>query len=495
MKMNFKIENNYIHITNYPSIEKHFEEMAAKGWLINRIIGSSIFIYKRIKPEAFDFSISPYEVETEYTKKTKSELAEFQNVVESVGWNYAAKSSNLHVYYKEKGSDALDIQTDEEEEFRILETIGKRYVKSLWVQIPLFLFLAISNIRQLLTGVEGMRDALPQLLSIMLPFTILTLVIEAYSVNKFLKENKRNIELGESIEFSKSNFYINKMSFLVTYIIFIIFILYMLYEIIILKNRFLLIAMIPITLTLVIVALYNIFIKPSKMTRKGKKKSFVFTIMLSIMIPILLFGFFIMDTIGRFKDSEIPNIGGYKVITVNDFYQTPIKQRGTFRRQTSLLIPTSYEYYSYNDEIYERTNTEYSKALTENLAKTLVQRYIKQAEKQVERDRQELEIYFREDIYDDFRFGERAGISLEEFNRLKNEDIKVAIETTMASIKERAIIKEDENLWNADEVYFLNYNKTEILVRQDKEVFYIDTREKDLSKPENIKIVKECLLL
>lgn len=491
--MNFKIENNYIHITNYPSIEKHFEEMAAKGWLINRIIGSSIFIYKRIKPEAFDFSISPYEVETEYTKKTKSELAEFQTVVESVGWNYATKSSNLHIYYKEKGSEALDIQTDDEEEFRILETIGKRYVKSLWVQIPLFLFLVISNIRQLLTGVDGMRGALPQLLSVMLPFTILTLVIEAYSVNKFLKENKTNIELGRSIEFSKSKFYINKMSFLVTYIIFIIFILYMLYEIIILKNKFLLVAMIPITLTLIIVALYSIFIKPSKMTRKGKKKSFVFTIILSMMIPILLFGFLIMDGISGYNDAAIPNVEGYRVISVNDFYQTPIKEKGTFRRQTSLLIPTSYEYYSYNDEIYERTNTEYSKALTEGLAKTLIKRYIKQAEKIVERDRQELEIFFREDIYDEFRFGERAGISLEEFNRLKNEDIKVAVETSMEKLKERVITKDSENLWDVDEAYFLNYTKTEIVVRQGKEVFYIDATDKDFSNPEIIKIIKEKL--
>lgn len=492
--MNFKIENNYLHITNYPNIESHFEEMAMKGWLIHKLIGSSIFIYKRIEPQALDFSISPYEVETEYTKKTKSELAEFQNVVESVGWNYAAKSSNLHIYYKDKGSNALDIQTDEEEEFRVLETIGKRYLKSLWIQIPLFLFLAISNIRQLLTGVEGMRDALPQLLSFMLPFTILTLAIEAYSVNKFLTENKKNIELGKSIEFSKSKFYINKFSFLVNYIIFFIFILYMLYGIILLKNKFLVIAMIPISLTLIIVALYSAFIKPSKMTTKGKKKSFGFTILLSVMIPILLFGFLIMDGIQSLNDAAIPNVEGYRVISVNDFHENPIKEKGRLKRQTSLLIPTSYGYYSYDDEIYERTDSEYSRALTENLAKTLLNRYIKQAEKAVERNKQELEIYFIEDIYNEFLFKEKAGISEEEFNRLKNGDIKTAINTTMVKIRERAITRVDENLWNADEAYLLNYNKNEIVIRKGKEVFYIEV-ENDLSKPEIIKIVKEKLEL
>ena len=46
--MNFKIENNYLGITNYPSIARHFESMAAKGWLINKIVATNLFIYKKI---------------------------------------------------------------------------------------------------------------------------------------------------------------------------------------------------------------------------------------------------------------------------------------------------------------------------------------------------------------------------------------------------------------------------------------------------------------
>lgn len=110
--MKFKIENNFLDITNYPLIEKHFEQMAKKGWLIRRITTGSIFIYEKIKPEDLDFSISPYEVETTYTKKTKKELEEFQSVCKAVGWNYATKSYDLHIYFKKKGSKAVDISTD-----------------------------------------------------------------------------------------------------------------------------------------------------------------------------------------------------------------------------------------------------------------------------------------------------------------------------------------------------------------------------------------------
>lgn len=491
--MNFKIENNYIHITNYPTIEKHFEELASKGWLINRIIASNIFIYKKIKPEALDFSISPYEIETEYTRKTKSELAEFQSVCESVGWNYATKSFNLHIYYKEKGSEALDIQTDEEEEFRIIETIGKRYLRGLYIQIPLFLFLCWSIMRQLLTGVDGMKDSLPQLLSVLMPITLLMLVIETFNINRFLKKNRNNMEIGESIEYSKSNFYINRVTFTATYILLFIFILYMLYGIIFLKNTFLLIAMIPISITLIIGVLYRIIIKPSKMTTKSKKKSFVATLVLSTIIPIILFGFVFINGLNRLNDGDIPNIEGYKVLSVNDFQNSTVAEDGDLRIQASILLPTSYRYYSHSNQIYERTNTEYSKALTEDLAKILVKRYVKLAEIQINRDRKELEIYFEEDIYNEFLLGEKAGMSLEDLNSLKDQDIKDAVETTIGRIKERAITKDGGGLWNADEAYFLNYNKTEIILRQGKEVFYIDATEKDFSDPEIIKVVKHKL--
>lgn len=119
--MNFKIENKYLDITNYPSVAKYLEVMAGKGWLIHKVFVGNIFIFKKIKPQELEFSISPYEIETAFTRKTKKELDEFKDVTQSVGWKYCTKSYNLHIYYKEKHVEALDIHTDEEEEFKLLE--------------------------------------------------------------------------------------------------------------------------------------------------------------------------------------------------------------------------------------------------------------------------------------------------------------------------------------------------------------------------------------
>lgn len=100
--MNFKIEINYLNITNYPAIERHFEKMASRGWLINKIIIGSLFIYKKIEPRELDFSISPYEIETTFTRKSKEEIEDFQTVSQAVGWNYATRSYDFHIYFKEK---------------------------------------------------------------------------------------------------------------------------------------------------------------------------------------------------------------------------------------------------------------------------------------------------------------------------------------------------------------------------------------------------------
>ena len=60
-------------------------------------------------------------------------------------------------------------------------------------------------------------------------------------------------------------------------------------------------------------------------------------------------------------------------------------------------------------------------------------------------------------------------------------------------INERSIVKDIENLWKLDEVYFLNYEKTEIVIRNGKEVFYLEGL--DFSDDEIIKIVKDKLNL
>jgi len=185
--MNFKIENRFIDITNYRLIEKHFEKMASLGWMIDKIIMGSLFIYKKIAPEKLDFSISPYEVETAFTVKSKEELEEFQSVCESVGWNYAMKANDLHVYYKNTGTEVVDISTDEEDEFNTLEKIAKKQLISSYVSIPLFIYLAWTILGGIFKDPQFLQNGMVLIAAPVIPVFLILQVYQIIRIQKFLK--------------------------------------------------------------------------------------------------------------------------------------------------------------------------------------------------------------------------------------------------------------------------------------------------------------------
>lgn len=481
--MNFKIENNFLDITNYPYIEKHFEKMASQGWLITRIIIGNIFIYRKIKPEDLDFSISPYEVETTYTRKTKEELEEFQSVCKSVGWNYATKSYDLHIYFKEAGTEAMDISTDEEEEFRTLERIGKRQIKGGYILIPIYLFLAWTIIGGIFRDIHSMKDGLAQIIAPIIPIFLVQVTYQIIKLKRFLKTNKNKIETGEPLEYINSKFVFERVTFGVYLMFLILFIFYSLYAGFVLKNKIILIGLTPIVVVLPIGLFYRIFIKPSKKTFKFKKISLGVVLILTTIVSINI-TFISINSLTMKKTN--PNIEGYRALSVNDFDNKTIEDEGDLMKNSSFLIPKSYEYWSFAERDSSVT-TEYSNALTEGIAKNLVDRYKKHAEYALTgRTTREIDIAFEEDLYDDYLAVH--GLSEDDFNRLKVKNIEEAIEEAENIIKEESIIKDQEKVWNLDEVYFLNYQKDEIVIREGKEVFYLEG--KDFSDPEIIRGVK-----
>ena len=481
--MNFKIESKTLNITNYPSVERHFENMASKGWLITKIIYENIFIYKKINPEKLEFSISPYEVETMFTKKSREELKEFQTVCESVGWNYATKYSDFHIYFKEKGSQAIEIDTDEEEEFKTLEKIGRKWTKNLHIQIPIFLMLCWIFVSSIFNDIYAMKSGMSQIISIFIPLVTLSMIKLLINIKSFLNKNKKNIDLGKKIEYSSSNFYFEKTVNILTLMFLALFLIYALYESLALKNHMIWIGIIPSLIGITAGVFYSRNIKTSKKTLKSKKK---------ILFLVLIGVFFVSSSLAVLsmigsssgnKDSDL-DLQGYKVISVNDFNKETLESEEDLRKSISFLTPVSYDYTSYNRKSGYIT-TEYLQALTEGLAKNLVKRYKKQAENRlVGRYSLELDYSYNENKYDDYLL--KGGLTEEDFNKLRTMDIDNAIELSEDIIREKSIVKDKIELWNVDEVYFLNYEKTEIVLRSDKEVFYLEGKDFSDSEVRNI---------
>lgn len=495
--MNFKIESKSLNITNYPIIAKHFEAMASKGWLIYKLIGKGLFIYKKIEPESLDFSIAPYEIETVFTKKTKKELEEFETVCKNVGWNFVTHHLNLHIYYKEAGSEATPIQTDEEEEFKTIEEIAEKQIKASYLQTAIFILLAWMQMRGILTDVRWMKDGLIQIVAPALVMAVISDVINIFRLKKFLNVNKKNIEMGAPIEYSNPKTLLEKIMSVMFILLMILFVVYISYSGIGLNNKIYLIAMLPMIVGLALAVLYRMFVKPSSIRLSFKKILLAGVLIISTVISTSMI-FFSIDNLA--DDKSVADIEGLKVLSVNDFSEDSKEDENSLMKNSSILIPKSYDYGSYvfrtSNKTGKMVKTEYAQALNETLAESLVKRYIKEREKSLTRSAEDfLDYSFEEDSYQSML--EVYALSENDFNNLKVLDKKEAKKMAREIIKERSIRKDSKNLWDLDEAYFLSFDRKEIVLREGREVFYLEGDDliegKDFTDPELIKEVKAKL--
>lgn len=488
--MNFKIEFNYLNIDNYSGIGKHFEQMASKGWLIHKVYLGIFFLYKKIEPQEFDFSISPYEVETTLTRKSKADLEEFQAVSKNVGWDYTTKSYDLHIYYKPKDSDAIPIHTDEVEEFNTIEFIAKRYLRSQYFLLLFLIVLTWFNIGSIFNSIHSMKDGYAQIVGLLLPLALFLSIVQIFDLRKFLKRNRENIQNGDSLEFNNSQRVIYKFIYTASLIIFLCLIIYSLYSIFILKNFISLIALIPVIIGLSLGSAFRKIIKPLNKGKKFKLIGAVTTVVLASIIAAVISGF----SFDFLQDSEVAvNPNDYKVLSYDNLSNSRQEEFRDLKRKASLLIPTSYDYISISQDDY--LSTEYSKALNESLAENLVNRYKQQGENRLKGHYfHEIEMAFVEGYYRPYLAN--GGFNKHDFNMLydtnSEQDLEETIDQAEDIILQKSIIK-DNNLWNLDEVYFLTFKKDEIVIRDGNEVFYLYGL--DFSDPSIINQIKSLLNL
>lgn len=488
--MSFKLTMKYLNITNYPYVETYLEHMAGRGWLLEKIIVGSLFIFKKIEPEELEFSISPYEVETAFTRKSKEELEEFENVCESVGWNYCTRSYDLHIYFKEKDSEALDIHTDIEEEFNLLEQIGKKQIKSYYFLLPLLVFMIWFNLGRITSSVYFIKSGLSQIVIPLLPIGFLLSIYDWFHIRKFLKTNRQNIDLGQGIKYSDSKFYFTRLSLALVFIVLFLLIIYVLYVSIFLKNKIISRAFTPVLVGLLVGQLYRFFVKPSKFSKKYKRRFFGIALVVSVVTSSII-GLLNIDSLVNHDNN--PDRAEYKVLLNRDFLSKDLNNEGSILEDISILIPRSYEYTSHGSGINDVgfLETDYSKALTVGIARELVDRYRGEAMRGVEgRYYPDLKYYYEEGYANE---GDllNIGLNMEDFNELKELDLEDAIKKSIERIKERSIVKADNILWNVDEAYFLKYDKTEIVLRKGKEIFFLTGKNFDDSQV--VKISKEKL--
>lgn len=464
--MNFKIDYNFLEITNSPAIEYYLEKCAREGWLIDHIYLSSIFVFKKIEPAELDFSIQPYELESDV-------------------WNYVTENYDLHIYYKEYKAEVVSPRIEPEDEFKILETIGQKRIQGNLMQAFLFLLLGWFNVGGVYTNPDFLKDGASQLI---LPFMLIGLTIAVWGVihmKRFLKLNRENLEVEEDIQYSDSMFLIPSTTFFLGTAISTLFLFHFLYMGFVSRSLVPLTFILILLLLFILEKLYRLWQLSDKTLRNQQKMRRVGAIF-AVLLVVIGLGIYIEADL-----EKNPNLEDYKVLTIDTFEDGELELEGPLWHDFSLIIPKSYEYYYINDQD-EYVETAYSRALVKDFAHDLTKRYIDEKKRDyttlyVE----EIKLYFDEGIFADYLTN--VGINEGDLIRLKGLQQEDAEEIGNQLIEERSITEVDASLWNADEVYYLNYLRNEILIRSGKEVFYLSG--KDFTDSVVIAKTKERLAL
>ena len=114
------IKFRYLTYSNFGPMAKWYAEMAKKGWEIEKIILPFVHKFKKCQPKDINFRISLAPNEGVFSKFSKEELAEYDQMAEGYGYHLVDRSFNMNLYkLDETASDSL--YDDDKYEIEILK--------------------------------------------------------------------------------------------------------------------------------------------------------------------------------------------------------------------------------------------------------------------------------------------------------------------------------------------------------------------------------------
>ena len=119
-------------------IEKHLEQMASEGWLLEKM-SAFRWNYRRIEPKKIHFSVSYYATITDFEPEPTEEQQAFNEFCEHSGWKLAASTMQMQVFYNEN-ENPVPIETDPALE---VENIHRSVKKTVLVSYFLMMFFGL----------------------------------------------------------------------------------------------------------------------------------------------------------------------------------------------------------------------------------------------------------------------------------------------------------------------------------------------------------------
>lgn len=121
-----KREYSFYEIYDRTHIERHLEDMAQRGWLLDKM-GNYGWVYRRIEPKKLHFSVCYYPKASVFDPELSERQLEFSDFCAHTGWVLAATNGQAQAFYNER-EDPVPIETDPAVELEAIHKSAKKNV-------------------------------------------------------------------------------------------------------------------------------------------------------------------------------------------------------------------------------------------------------------------------------------------------------------------------------------------------------------------------------
>lgn len=405
----------FLTYTNFGLMEKWYEEMAREGWQIEKIPLPFVHVFKKIEPADIKYKFSLAANESLFTKFSKEELSDYDQMADEYGWHLVDRTFNMNLYKVDKeGADSL--YDDDSYEIEILNKGVKGELITLSANSLIFAFLAMSNIGQLRSS-EIYYSNFP---FFMVPAVSTFLIFSLLSLCDYISFKIRNKKVQSIKNLKFSRLAIGRLQALIPVLSIVLVILAFIALVI---NQLemgygltIIISVIPI---IIMAILISYFIKKVKLmdAKKGKKK------LLFALIPVIMFVVFTISNIGMLGELALRN--DLKTKESDDF---------SIRNEATSLLAESCK--NYRSKSYD-LNIRKTLVKSEGLAEDLFNRILKNAKNHPYR------ADFVKDISKDFAYNKTYSLADEDSYLILNGKVVLEVD---GNIYDEKVIKDIEKI-------------------------------------------------
>lgn len=426
-----------VSIIDYKTLEKYFEDMALKGWLIEKC-NTFTMEFRKIEPTNYKFNVSLFYNTTLFDYPDEEGTKCYQELCEESGWTLAASSKIFQIFYAPAEENPVPIHTDPMEEYRIIKST---YFKTEFINLIFLLFISLSQLIHIARFDYTFLYSNIRLLSIVNPLILFIVALPSIYSIFYLIKAKKSVQDGG--ELPKTSYRLAKIMGNGTLILALI---YLSLIIIILiwqpglnqKVNTIFVAFLPAIFGGALGLWYVKFVKRRKRSRSKNIVAFIISSAIAILVSTSLIFTLIVRSTGKADNKHEFNPRDYKAIRLSDLGIDNDIDRDYLREKSSIFVPEYSRYYEASGKVDIRT--EYIMAKNETISSYIYDEILKE---------------YRDKSY-------------------------------------KQVSEGDNKIWQADRVHYLDNDYDSVIIKKANVIAVLDG-DFNFSDPKIIKVCKELL--